>query len=74
MQFLRFEEFLKYESFIIVGVLMAVLTLLKLTGVFDFSSDWLWFVAGVGLILEGSISLSKQRKFDKKYKIVEREN
>jgi len=31
--------------------------------------DWFWFLAGMGLIVEGSISLVKQRKFDRKYKI-----
>lgn len=69
------DTFLKlatYETFIFVGLLMALLTLMKLLGYIDFSSDWLWFLAGVGLVVEGAISLVKQRKFDKKYKIVER--
>jgi len=66
--------FARYELFIIVGILMTIGTLIKLTGIYDFSSDWFWFLAGVGLVVEGIISLIKQRRFDKKYKIIEREN
>ena len=68
------NNFVRYEAFIFVGILMAIGTLIKLLGFYDFSSDWFWFLAGVGLAVEGAISLNKQRKFDKKYKIVEREN
>ncbi len=63
----------RYESFIFVGVVMVILTLIKLLGFYAFSSDWFWLLAGVGLIFEGAISLIKQRKFDRKYKIIERE-
>jgi len=66
--------FARYELFIIVGILMTIGTLIKLTGIYNFSSDWFWFLAGVGLVVEGVISLIKQRRFDKKYKIIEREN
>jgi len=62
----------RYEVFILVGVLIAGGTLLKLFSPLDFSSDWFWFLAGLGLVVEGAISLVKQKKFDKKYKIVER--
>lgn len=65
--------FARYELFIIVGILMTIGTLIKLLGFYDFSSDWFWFLAGVGLVVEGIISLIKQRRFDKKYKIIERE-
>ena len=65
------EKFIRYEGFIFVGLLMVVGTLIKNLGFADFSSDWFWFIGGVGLIVEGGISLGKQRKFDKKYKIVE---
>ncbi len=67
------DNFATYETFIFIGLIMAVLTFLKLIGVLDFSSDWLWFLAGVGLVIEGSISLVKQRRFDRKFKIIERE-
>ncbi|MFA5992583.1 MAG: hypothetical protein WC796_02680 [Candidatus Pacearchaeota archaeon] len=63
-----------YEAFIFVGILIAVLSLIKVLGIYDFSSDWLWFLAGVGLMVEGAISLIKQRKFDRKYKIIERKD
>jgi len=63
----------RYESFIFVGLIMAVATLIKLLGIYDFSSDWLWFLAGIGLVVEGIISLIKQKKFEKKYKIIDRE-
>ena len=61
-----------YESFIIVGIIIAIGALIKLLGFYDFSPDWFWFLAGIGLIVEGAISLVKQRRFDKKYKIIER--
>ena len=53
---------------------MTIGTLIKLLGIYNFSSDWFWFIAGIALIIEGTISWSKQKKFDRKYKIVEREN
>jgi len=63
--------FVRYEVFILVGLLMVIGTLVKLLGFYNFDSDWFWFLAGVGLVVEGAISLIKQKKFDKKYKIVE---
>ena len=63
-------KFFMYETLIVMGVLMAVLTLIKLIGLVEFSSDWFWFIAAVGLVIEGSISLAKQRMFEKKYKII----
>ncbi len=62
---------LRYEGFILVGFVIACGALIKLLGIYNFSSDWFWFLAGLGLIVEGAISLVKQRKFDKKYKVVE---
>ena len=62
----------RYEVFILVGVLMIFGTLVKLFRVLEFSSDWFWFIAGIGLVVEGTISHSKQKKFDNKYKIVEK--
>jgi len=62
------EHLARYESFIFVGTAMAGATLLKLLGILDFSSDWLWFIAGLGLVVEGTISLAKQKSFEKKYK------
>ncbi len=64
---------LSYESFIVVGVLIAIGSLIKILGVYDFSSDSFWFLAGIGLVVEGAISLIKQKRFDRKYKIIEKE-
>ena len=72
MDIVKIENFAKYEVFIIVGVIMTIVTLGKILGFYDISSDWFWFLAGLGLIVEGAISLAKQKKFDKKYKIIER--
>ena len=67
----KIENLVRYESFIIVGIIMIVGTLIKLFHYYDFSSDWFWFIAGLGLITEGTISLFKQRQFNKKYKVIE---
>lgn len=66
------ENIARYELFVIVGILMTLGTLIKLMGIYDFSSDWFWFLAGVGLVVEGTISMIKQKRFDRKYRIVER--
>jgi len=63
----------RYEIFIVVGVLMVVGTAIKLFDGYDFSSDWFWLIAGLGLMVEGSIALSKQQLFDKKYRVVLRD-
>ena len=70
----RIINILRYEAFILVGFILAFGALIKVTGIYDFSSDWFWFLAGLGLIVEGAISLLKQKRFDKKYKVVERAN
>jgi len=61
---------LRYAVLVFFGALIIVGTLLKLFGFFNIDSDWFWFLAGVALTVEGVINLSKQRQFDKKYKIV----
>ena len=66
-------NYASYILFITVGILMVFGTFGKLTGQWNFSSDWFWLLAGCGLVVEGAISLIKQKKFDRKYKIVERE-
>ena len=65
-------DYANYFLVIVVGIFMAVLVFLKLALGFDIDSDWLWFLAGLSLAVEGIISFSKQRRFDKKYKIIER--
>ena len=72
VKIVKFEILARYELFIIVGFVMAVLVLGKLLGFYDLSSDWFWFIGALGLIIEGMTSLVKQRRFDKKYKVIER--
>jgi hypothetical protein len=62
-----------YETLIVVGVVVVIGALLKILGILDFSSDWFWLLAGSGLSIDGIISLIKQKKFDRKYKIIEKE-
>jgi len=69
---LKVENIAKYESFIFIGILMTIVVLGKLLGFYNISSDWFWLLAGVGLVVEGAISYYKQKKFDRKYKIIER--
>lgn len=70
---IKIISLMRYESFMIVGAAIAIGSLIKLLGYYDFSSDWFWFLAGIGLIVEGAISLIKQKRFDNKYKIIEKE-
>ena len=66
----KVNNFLRYEGFVFVGILMTLGTIIKLLGIIDFSSDWFWLIAGIGLIIEGAISWRKQKQFDNKYKIM----
>ena len=68
------DRFATYEAFAFIGVIMIIGVMIKLFGYADFSSDWFWLLAGIGLVVEGSISLVKQRRFDRKYKIIERKD
>ena len=61
-----------YILVIVVGLLIAAVVFLKLVFGFNIDSDWFWFLAGLGVALEGIISLEKQRMFAKKYKVVNR--
>jgi len=65
------DNFARYETFIFIGIIMTIGTMIKLFGGYDFSSDWFWLLAGVGLVIEGCISLVKQKRFDRKYKIID---
>jgi hypothetical protein len=67
----KIRAFFNYEGFIFIGVLMTAGTVTKLSGLLTFSSDWFWLLAGIGLIVEGTISMIKQRRFDRKFKIIE---
>ena len=65
-------NFWRYEVFVFVGLIMVIGALIKLLGIYDFSSDWFWFLAGLGFIVEGTIALIKQRRFERKYKIIDK--
>ncbi|MFH1802996.1 MAG: hypothetical protein ABH864_06140 [archaeon] len=62
----RIQNFFSYEGFILIGILMVMGTAVKLSGFYDFSSDWFWLLAGIGLVVEGTVAMIKQKKFDKK--------
>lgn len=71
---IEIEKIAKYESFVFIGAIMTLAVLGKLLGFYNISSDWFWLMGGIGLVIEGLISLYKQRRFDKKYKIIERKD
>lgn len=62
-----------HELFIAVGFFMALGTFMKLMGFVYIDSDWFWFIAGLGLMVEGAISLVKQKRFNQKYKVLSKE-
>ena len=70
---MKIENLASYEGFIVVGILMVFGVIIKLSKIYDFSSDWFWLIAGVGLIIEGTISYIKQARFDGKFKILPKE-
>jgi len=65
-------DYLNYMLVIVFGVVMALLVFLKLIFGFNIDSDWFWFMAGLGIAVEGFIALRKQMKFDSKFKIIRR--
>jgi len=65
-------DYLNYILIVLFGVVMAGAVFLKLVVGFDIDSDWFWFIAGLGIAVEGFISFEKQRMFDRKYKVVRR--
>ncbi|MDA3837088.1 MAG: hypothetical protein PF542_05695 [Nanoarchaeota archaeon] len=67
---MKLGKVLQYETYIILGLLMVAGTIGKLIFNLPIDSDWFWFIAGTGLVLEGFIDLIKQRQFSKKYKVV----
>ena len=65
-------DYASYVLVIIVGFSIAMGVFTKLVFNFNFSSDWFWLLAGFGLVIEAVISFKKQKRFDRKYKIIER--
>jgi hypothetical protein len=70
--FLMKKEYGSFVLVICVGVVMAAGVLVKLFFGVDIDSDWFWFLAGVGLAFEGVISFGRQRRFDRKFKVLEK--
>lgn len=63
----------RYGSFVLIillGLLMAFGVLMKLMFGADIDSDWFWFLAGVGLAVDGVVAFVRQKKFDKKFKVM----
>ena len=57
---------------IVVGLSIVFGVFLKLVVGYNLDSDWFWLLAGMGLMVEAVISFKKQKRFDRKYMIVER--
>lgn len=68
------NKILQYETFVVVGLAMVVLTFLKLMGIIEISSDWFWLIAGVGLVIEGYLNIRKKKQFDGKYKVISKKS
>lgn len=64
------KKILQYESYVFVGMLLVIGTFAKLVLDVKIDSDWFWFIAGLALVLEGFLLLSKQKQFNKKYKVI----
>lgn len=57
----------------VMGAAMVLLTFLKLVHTIEISSDWFWFIAGIGLVIEGYIAMKKEREFKRKFKVISKE-
>lgn len=68
------KKILQHETYVIIGSAMVLLTFMKLMGWIGISSDWFWFIAGIALVLDGAINLSKDNKFKKKYRLISKED
>ncbi|MEA3414172.1 MAG: hypothetical protein U9Q99_01455 [Nanoarchaeota archaeon] len=68
------KKILRYETYVLIGSLMIITTLLKLFDFIQISSDWFWFITGLGLVFEGVMDLSKDKLFKKKYKVISQED
>jgi len=52
-------NYLKSSSMVILGTLIVIGVLLKISGLVSISSDWFWLLAGLGLAIEGLTSLKR---------------
>ena len=69
---MKLENIFRYELFIAIGFLMTLGAVIKILGIYNFPSEWFLALGGVGLFIDGIISLLNKRRFDRKYKIIER--
>lgn len=68
---IRFETaYAGQELFVFAGLLMMGATLFKLLGFIDIDSDWFWFIAGCGLFIEGMIMITRQKRINRRYKVL----
>jgi hypothetical protein len=65
-------DYLSYVLIVVIGIVVSTGVITKIVFGFNIDSDWFWFLTGVGLAFNGIIALKKQKKFDKKYKIIEK--
>ena len=65
-------DYASYVLVIVVGLSIVFGVFLKLVVGYNLDSDWFWLLAGMGLMVEAVISFKKQKRFDRKYMIVER--
>jgi len=65
-------DYLNYILVIFFGVTMVFLVFLKMVFGFNIDSDWFWFMAGLGIAVEGFIAFEKKRLFDRKFRIIKR--
>ncbi len=70
----KFEnDYSGYFLLIIFGLIMALFVFIKLMRLIYIDSDFFWLIAGLGLAIDGMVSYVKQKKFNRKYKILTRE-
>jgi hypothetical protein len=50
---------LRYETFIVIGIIVAVLSFLNVIEITNIPSDFFWTLAGLGLVIEGFIERYK---------------
>ncbi|MBL7051187.1 hypothetical protein ISS04_03430 [Candidatus Woesearchaeota archaeon] len=63
---MEYKNMIRYETFIIVGIIVAVLSFLNVLGLTKIPSDFFWTLAGLGLVIEGFIENHKWRKNKKR--------
>jgi len=60
---MAYKKVLQYKTFIVVGIIIAVLAFLNVFGITNINSDLFWALAGLGLVIEGFIERHKWKKY-----------